>query len=858
MRRHTYLWRIFTLLLIITQTSTYIVHDNDKIPLLCAKKHKTPMSTDHKIGSLIGLNRRSKDSQTSPILILRNASLWRKDRQILANINLQINPGDRIGIIGNNGAGKSTLIKLIHSCVSNSPVTDALITCDQTIYRGDKLNELGSTVNSERFYFILGIWLSLQMCNSTHSCAKYAIEKFLSDMEGLKFDQFYRIIISKIGNNLNINTCTMADNNKIVHMHQDFRKELNMENTLVTEIARFLQPIFIKERFTRFVSDNIEALQSIADESNDSGVVEHVKNLLNTYNQNGTLINRQFIEYRNRTDKLIKLFELESYKNLQLGHLSTGLIVRSYILLSLLQNPDLMLLDEPTNNLDVKNSEFLAEALKEVVDNHKISVLAVSHDEIFLNRYSNIIWECPGDGSVEIIKGNYDRFINYKNDKIKRVQLRKSRLITLITKLRDKNGDSASAKNFRGAKGTKSDGKRFTEKITNYTKEIEQLRITRGPLELSKYSTLYGKSLQIGECENLFNEKRFKSLQNNELFCKGSPCKFVEGSLLEFRNYTITKSSKQATSSGCDAQTDIISGYSFNIKEGANIAIMGKNGVGKSTLIKSIFRVLDDGFTVTGDVKQAKSNIRINYFPQLHIKLFDTPTEVLKLLLDIANGNISLEGSLYHSLEGYHDFDHKSSNVEGDLKQIMANFHIDDTISNSMICKCSSGEKSRITLSLLFMRDCNLLVLDEPTNHLDTFLKSYLVFLLNNIFEGKFIIITHDEEFIKRLNIHYVLYLLDKNTIYTIDRGTEFIRDYYAQVHSNDFKLREFLEERGTTSIGGSEIKMDSSGERLADVLERREMEREDERIRETKRRASFGGNNISNTPRIKNFNRWK
>ena len=331
----------------------------------------------------------------------------------------------------------------------------------------------------------------------------------------------------------------------------------------------------------------------------------------------------------------------------------------------LLLEPDLLILDEPTNHLDLSSIEWLENYLA----NYKGSVLIVSHDRYFLDQISEKVIEID-HGTITVFSGNYSDYAKKKEQL--RNNLRKQyenyeRTVkhqeAVIEKLRSFNRE----KSIKRAESRE----KMLEKMTPVEKPAEQGRTIHFELSPEKVS---GHDV-------LFVEDFAKSFGENHLF----------------------------------------EHVTFDLRRGQRAAIIGKNGTGKTTLLKILCQELspDRGSARFG------TNVEIGYYDQEHNVLHDDKT----------------------IFDEIHDDYPDLNNTK--IRNVLAAFLFTGDDVYKKISLLSGGEKGRVSLAKLMLSKANLLLLDEPTNHLDIESKEILEEALNN-YTGTVLFVSHDRYFIQK------------------------------------------------------------------------------------------------------------
>ena len=330
----------------------------------------------------------------------------------------------------------------------------------------------------------------------------------------------------------------------------------------------------------------------------------------------------------------------------------------------LLQHPDVLLLDEPTNHLDIESIQWLEQFLARSSN----AVLLVSHDRAFLNAVTN--------RTIEISCG---RIYDYKLPYDKFMETRKERREQQIRAYENQQKEIADIKEFI---------ERFRYKPTKAVQvqsRIKQLE-KMVPIEIDEEDT---SRLRL----------RFAPATrsgNYPVICNGAGKSF--GSHTVFSN------------------------VNFTINRGDKVAFVGRNGEGKTTLVRCILKEIDyDGEIAIGH------NVQTGYFAQHQAQLLDEKLTVFQTIDNVATGDIRLR-----------------------IRDILGAFMFGGEASDKPVKVLSGGERSRLAMIRLLLQQMNLLILDEPTNHLDMQSKDVLKEAIRD-FDGTVIIVSHDRQFLDGL-----------------------------------------------------------------------------------------------------------
>ena len=361
---------------------------------------------------------------------------------------------------------------------------------------------------------------------------------------------------------------------------------------------------------------------------------------------------------------LLGLGFLRSDFNRQCSEFSGGWRMRIELAKILLKRPDVLLLDEPTNHLDIESIQWLETFLSQ----HCGAVILVSHDRAFLDAVTK--------RTIEISLGKiYDYNASYS----KYVQLRKERR---------------------------------EQQIRAYENQQKMIQDTEDFIERFRYKAT--KSVQVQSRIKQLNKLERIEIDledNSQLRLKFPPAS-------RSGNFPITIESL-AKSYG---EHLVISNVNISIKRGEKVAFVGKNGEGKSTLVKCIMQQLDYLGTLN-----IGHNVKIGYFAQNQASLLDEEKTVFDTIDHVAVGD-----------------------VRSKIRDILGAFMFGGEASDKKVKVLSGGERSRLAMIRLLLEPVNLLILDEPTNHLDMRSKDVLKDALC-AFDGTAIIVSHDREFLDGL-----------------------------------------------------------------------------------------------------------
>ena len=330
----------------------------------------------------------------------------------------------------------------------------------------------------------------------------------------------------------------------------------------------------------------------------------------------------------------------------------------------LLQRPDVLLLDEPTNHLDIESIQWLEQFL---VQSAKALVL-VSHDRAFINNVTNRTLEISCGRTVDY-KVKYDEYL------VLRTERREQQLRAYENQQKEIADIKDFIEKFR-YKATKA------VQVQSRVKQLEKIV----PIEIDEVDT-------------------------SALRLKFPPC-------LRSGDYPVICNEVQKN---YGAHT-VFSNVNLTIKRGEKVAFVGKNGEGKSTLVKCIMNEIP----FDGELKVGH-NVQIGYFAQNQAQLLDESLSVFETIDNVAKGDIRLR-----------------------INDILGAFMFGGEASDKKVKVLSGGERTRLAMIKLLLEPVNLLILDEPTNHLDLVSKEVLKEAIK-AFDGTAIIVSHDREFLDGL-----------------------------------------------------------------------------------------------------------
>ena len=349
----------------------------------------------------------------------------------------------------------------------------------------------------------------------------------------------------------------------------------------------------------------------------------------------------------------------------QTNEFSGGYRMRIELAKILLQKPDLILLDEPTNHIDIESVIWLEDFLL----NKANAVVVISHDRAFVDNITN--------RTIEVTMG---RIYDYKANYTHYLQLREDRRIHQVKAYQEQQKFIADNMQFiERFKGTYSK----TNQVTSRERMLEKLQI-----------------IEIDDVDTSALKLRFPATQRSG-------------------DYPVTV--KEVSKSYDDHV--VFNNANMSIARGEKVCFVGRNGEGKSTMIKAILGEIDvEGTCSLGH------NVKVGYFAQNQAALLDESLTIFQTVDEVAQGDVRTQ-----------------------IKSILGGFMFRGDDIDKKVSVLSGGEKTRLAMVKLLLEPVNLLILDEPTNHLDLKSKDVLKEALQN-FDGTLILVSHDRDFLQGLS----------------------------------------------------------------------------------------------------------
>ncbi|MFT6167561.1 MAG: ATP-binding cassette subfamily F protein 3 [Vicingaceae bacterium] len=349
----------------------------------------------------------------------------------------------------------------------------------------------------------------------------------------------------------------------------------------------------------------------------------------------------------------------------QTSEFSGGWRMRIELAKILLQKPDLILLDEPTNHIDIESVIWLEQFLI-----HKAkAVVVISHDRAFIDNITT--------RTIEVTMG---RIYDYKANYSHYLQLREDRRLHQL--------------------------KAHAE---------QQKLIADNMAFIERFKGTYSKTNQVNSRERML--EKLEVIEIDEIDTSALRLRFPPSPRSGDYPVTVKEVSKRY------GDLEVFKNASFAISRGEKVTFVGRNGEGKSTMIKAILNEIDvDGTCELGH------NVKVGYFAQNQASLLDEDLTIFQTIDEVATGEVRTQ-----------------------IKNILGGFMFKGDDIDKKVSMLSGGEKTRLAMVKLLLEPVNLLILDEPTNHLDLKSKDVLKEALKN-YDGTLILVSHDRDFLGGLS----------------------------------------------------------------------------------------------------------
>ncbi|PTX62136.1 ATP-binding cassette subfamily F protein 3 [Kordia periserrulae] len=372
------------------------------------------------------------------------------------------------------------------------------------------------------------------------------------------------------------------------------------------------------------------------------------------------------INYDAEVEKALKGlgFKQDDFQRMT-SEFSGGWRMRIELAKILLQKPDLILLDEPTNHIDIESVIWLEDFLV----NKANAVMVISHDRAFIDNITNRTIEVTM-GRIYDYKANYSHYLELRADR------RAHQLKAYQEQQKFIADNQAFIERFKGTYSK-------TNQVASRVRMLEKLEI-----------------IEVDEVDNSALKLKFPPAPRS-----GDYPVIVEDLSKSYENHVVFKNA------------------SFSIARGEKVSFVGRNGEGKSTMIKSILGEIEHEGTCT-----LGHNVKVGYFAQNQASLLDPNLTIFQTVDEVAKGDIRTQ-----------------------IKNILGQFMFQGDDIDKKVSVLSGGEKTRLAMVKLLLEPVNLLILDEPTNHLDLRSKDVLKDALK-AFDGTLILVSHDRDFLQGLS----------------------------------------------------------------------------------------------------------
>ncbi|MFC7393527.1 ribosomal protection-like ABC-F family protein [Scopulibacillus cellulosilyticus] len=508
---------------------------------------------------------------------------------------------------------------------------------------------------------------------------------------------------------------------------------LESDRSIYDEMLSVFQPLVKMEKDLRMMEEKMAQPELFSDEQSYQKLLKDYDSLQNIYKEKGGY------SYQADIRSVLNGLNFGGFdENTPITNLSGGQKTRLALGKLLLIKPDLLILDEPTNHLDISTLTWLENYLQ----HYPGAILIVSHDRYFLDKVVTKVYELSQTKAQRYV-GNYTQYLEKKAQEYESNLKAYERQQKEIAKL-----ESFIQKNIARSSTTKraQSRRKQLEKIDRIEKPADGEKSAKFSFEIKK---------QSGH------------------------------DVLSVNQLTV----------GYNPSEPIMKNLGFSMTRGESVALVGENGVGKSTLLKAV----SNGSTRLSGEVHTGSNVTIGYYDQEQAQLTSNKT-VLDELWD--------------------DF---PLTPEKDIRTVLGNFLFSGDDVLKIVSQLSGGEKARVALAKLMMQKDNLLILDEPTNHLDLDSKEVLESALID-YPGTILFVSHDRYFINRIATRVIELTKDGLTNYLGDY------DYYVDKKAEQEEISSLENNLSKSPKAEADKTINEGKEQYEKEKERKRKERQLER----------------------------
>lgn len=417
-------------------------------------------------------------------------------------------------------------------------------------------------------------------------------------------------------------------------------------------------------------------------------------------------------EHQREVDALLPRLGMAAFREAPISELSGGWQMRTALGKIILGRPDLILLDEPTNHVDLETVEFMERFLR----SQDVAMVIVSHDRYFLNQVCTKIVEIYR-GQARSYRGDYVNYMRRRDASLAREWRNYQRFVDTVAILEKQ----VRRLQERFVLETAAQKRQELEKLLENPVPqpvVNEIRGFRFPCALDKSVDASGDASPAPVRDFWDEEDVAGPLHRGPESADAgpgtgdapdAPLLVVEGLGVAYPDNVV------------------LDGISFYVARGEKVALVGRNGCGKSTLVRAVVGDLGEGSSMRGCVEYTGAGLA--YFPQRLAEYFNYESASVKDALYTCCGSREIEDA-------------------GGLEAVLQRLRLDGVTKDQPVCSLSGGEKARVAFAQFLLQPVALLVLDEPTNHLDILTRELLEDALK-AFEGAALVVSHDRFFLR-------------------------------------------------------------------------------------------------------------